>query len=55
MEQKLIESKQVPERLKYFLDQKKVEYLKQKFTYYDADGSGSISTDGMGHVELHDL
>ena len=37
---------EVPERLKYFLDHKKIQYLKQQFTYYDADGSGAISIDG---------
>lgn len=49
------EDDDVPKRLKYFLDHKKISFLKQQFRHYDADQSGAISTDGTrrgGRVPL---
>mmetsp|Transcript_10911 Transcript_10911/g.28003 ORF Transcript_10911/g.28003 Transcript_10911/m.28003 type:complete len:318 (+) Transcript_10911:146-1099(+) len=34
----------IPERLKYFLDNRKIAFLRRQFHLYDTDGSGTIST-----------
>jgi len=41
------EDQDVPERLKYFLDQRKINFLRQQFHQYDADASGAISVDEL--------